>query len=47
MGSDRRCRSCRRVLLDGETSECIPECAPGWRREARRASTLEKEETAE
>ena len=45
--SSGRCRSCRRVLLRDEDSECIPMCAPGWRREALRASSPEKEEANE
>lgn len=45
--SGGRCRSCRRVLLADEDSECIPMCAPGWRREALRVSPPEQKEATE
>lgn len=33
ISNQTRCKLCRRLLLDGETTECIPICAAGWRRE--------------
>lgn len=36
MATTERCGHCRRELIDGETAECIPFCAPGWRRQVLR-----------